>query len=113
MMLDFIINNIWKSAFTLIFLFIFHRYVVRPYLFCQYYVKQGIYLYKFVPVLGILPESIANVQKNGDLVYSSKILLSEKPELQNAKAIMCNFGSTAVINLIDPTLVGLFLNQFH
>jgi cytochrome P450 len=75
--------------------------VIKPYLLCQYYAKQGaVVMYK--PGLGMYAFHKANVFKHGDFFHWHKQTIKKDP---NIKIVTANIFDKCSITLWDPALI--------
>ena len=92
----------------LLALFIFYliclayKYVLKPILELQWYKKQGIQILFFFPLIGLFQKFDEDFKNKNDSLYTLKRI---KHSSNPPKIYASNFGSSAYLLLIDPTLI--------
>ena len=105
------IFSILLTIFVLLFIYVFHRLILYPYLEIRRYKGFGFQKTIFSPISGYLHFLNSNVIKYKDAVYETKRLLQEYP---NTRGIATHIFGDPMLIIIDSSLKKeLFQNQLQ
>jgi len=82
-------------------------FVAKPYLYVQFYKKQGAQGY-FKPFGGFFMDRMTEARQNNDFFAYFKEVIFQKPDTQ---VIVSNVASKPVLFLVQPDMIKEFLNQ--
>lgn len=98
------------TVFLLIFLYTFHRYVIKPYLSMKYYRNKGFTAHYFYPLFGYVKLWVQGIEKFHDFNHFRISLMLEHP---NTRGMITNFIDQPCLVLCDTKLKkDYFVNKF-
>ena len=99
--------SVWAILALIVIIGILMKYIVSPYSIMLFYKKQGAVIH-FVPFSGIIFKYLRDIPKTKDSFYYEKQEIAKNPNIRLAAH---NFGSSAILLLVDPTIIKSFYGK--